>query len=366
MKRLIWMMIIGGLLLIALYCLYIIKRMLNFLFPKKSRKMKNLILLGIVAVVAALCLFVPYGPPFFLYAGLVALLTEPVHLVIYLICKRKPPKFWNVIYRLCLPAVLLGLVLCVYGAWNIRTIRRTEYTVTSKDIDREMTILLVSDFHYGTAQSAETLKNAAAKMNDEHADLLIIAGDLTDEQTSAEEMHEVVEILGTVSAQNRIYVFGNHDLSPYSSKEPAFSKEELVTALKNAGITVLEDETLRISDSVTVFGRKDRSSIREQYSQSEPFAGNEYVISVDHQPSEFVKADEAGVDLLLSGHTHSGQMFPLGWMITLTMDSDLLYGRKTMSGGMEAIVTSGISGWGFPVRTEGISEYVVIHVQPAK
>ena len=74
---------------------------------------------------------------------------------------------------------------------------------------------------------------------------------------------------------------------------------------------------------------------------------------------EELKNDAQGVDLDVSGHTHAGQIWPVGWLSELT--GVLNYGEY-QSGDCKVIVSSGFTGWGYPLRTEGHCEYVIIHL----
>ena len=86
-----------------------------------------------------------------------------------------------------------------------------------------------------------------------------------------------------------------------------------------------------------------------------------FLLVADHQPVDVEENASEGVDLLLSGHTHAGQIFPVGYLIDLS--GGMRYGlyRK---GACRVIVSSGEAGWGFPIRTQGKCEYVVVHLRP--
>ena len=68
--------------------------------------------------------------------------------------------------------------------------------------------------------------------------------------------------------------------------------------------------------------------------------------------------------LQLSGHTHDGQIFPIGTLCSLLGLNELEYGTLHADG-FSAVVSSGAGTWGYPVRTQGISEYVVIDMKKA-
>ena len=69
-----------------------------------------------------------------------------------------------------------------------------------------------------------------------------------------------------------------------------------------------------------------------------------------------------GTALILSGHTHAGQILPIGLISPLFHMNDLNYGYVKESN-LNEIVTSGIAGWGYPIRTEKHSEYAIIDIK---
>ena len=89
---------------------------------------------------------------------------------------------------------------------------------------------------------------------------------------------------------------------------------------------------------------------------------NCYKLVVDHQPRELEKSAELKVDLHISGHTHAGQLFPLYYIFECFHLNELNYGKETIAQ-MEAINTSGAGGWGFVIRSDHHSEYVILKLQ---
>ena len=98
------------------------------------------------------------------------------------------------------------------------------------------------------------------------------------------------------------------------------------------------------------------------------FKSNAEIMSIPTTffPSEWIvsgykKAENTGCDMILSGHTHAGQIWPVGLFASLFHFDELNYGEQKQ-GNLDAIVTSGIAGWGYPIRTEKHSEYVVVNL----
>ena len=110
-------------------------------------------------------------------------------------------------------------------------------------------------------------------------------------------------------------------------------------------------------------GREDAARISGRVSSKELLRGadqNRFIIVADHQPIEAEENAAEGADLQLSGHTHAGQIFPVGHFTEFF--GGLNYGEY-QEGGCKVIVSSGATGWGFPIRTQGNCEYVVIHLK---
>lgn len=88
---------------------------------------------------------------------------------------------------------------------------------------------------------------------------------------------------------------------------------------------------------------------------------NKYMIVLDHQPNDYAGEAEAEVDLVLSGHTHGGQLFPATYVGEWLGMNDKTYGYEKR-GSTDFIVTSGISDWEILFKMGTKSEYTVITV----
>jgi uncharacterized protein len=165
-------------------------------------------------------------------------------------------------------------------------------------------------------------------------------------------------------------VFGNHDKGLYdASCRRGFTGDDLVAELEKNGVTVLQDETVQLGDGFYLVGRQDaseeldfgrsRASIAELTQDLDPA---KFIIVLDHQPRDY-DAESGHADLVLSGHTHGGQMLPVMQLIRWFHlgGDDNVYGYENR-GGTNFIVTSGISDWAIQFKTGCRSEFVIVDI----
>ncbi len=262
-------------------------------------------------------------------------------------------------------AFFVAVLYVIYGLINFHVVRKTEYFIENASVLGNLTVGVVSDSHMGTAMDDEKLLSVVRTVIDEGADVLVLAGDIVDESTDKEMFFRFAEGMKTIRAPKGVYfVFGNHDASRYGG---SLTRPEMEDALTQSGVTVLTDESVLLDDWLRIVGRRDandeRMTIETLLSGAD--TENEFVLLIDHQPAETKACAEAGADLLLSGHTHNGQIFPVNLISILFDINEIEYGHKKI-GDMDAIVSSGVSGWGSAFRTAGKSEYVLIHVEGKK
>lgn len=270
----------------------------------------------------------------------------------------------SAMYRSGMMALILTGIFLGYGYANMKHVVRTEYRVSTKKEISTYRIGLISDLHYGTVQDPSILREKVKEMNGQNLDLVILDGDITDEGTTKERMEECFEILGDINTGYGIYyVYGNHDIQPYS-RSKWYTEEELKYAIEKNDIMILADSCVEINHELILAGRKDagwnNSSGRLSSEKLlEGISRENYMIVADHQPTGMQENSVQGVDLQLSGHTHNGQIWPVG-LVTRLM-GDLTYGEYH-AGDCTVIVSSGFTGWGYPIRTQGHCEYVIIEL----
>ena len=266
-------------------------------------------------------------------------------------------------------AILITAVYFIAGWYYGHHVYETDYRLTTqKDIGMEsLRVVQISDSHVGTTFDGDGFAKHLERIQAVRPDIVVVTGDFVDDDTTREDMIKSCEALGKLeTAYGVYYVFGNHDKGYFNSRD--FDADEMMAELEKNHVTVLQDETVMIGDHIFLVGRKDRSeeqrspdgrlSVEELTKDLDP---SKYIIVLDHQPREFAEEQEAGVDLVLCGHTHGGQMIPVGILGELTGANEKTYGLETR-GTTNYIVNSGISDWAIVFKTGAIAEFGVIDI----
>ncbi len=129
-------------------------------------------------------------------------------------------------------------------------------------------------------------------------------------------------------------------------------------------IIILNDQEVQLNNIILI-GRKDYTNRNRKKTKDYNLTNKSYKIVLDHQPQGTRENIRNHVDLQLSGHAHNGQMFSLSYSYRLQPDFAGNYGKETFKHHTK-IISSGLVGWGFPIRTEGVCEYVVVNITQDK
>ena len=252
-------------------------------------------------------------------------------------------------------AVLLGHLNAIRP--RIRTLNLSiRKTVNNA---KSLNIVAVSDIHLGTIIGKSRLTRIIALINSLNADLVLLPGDVFDEDIGPVIKENLGETLRTIqSKRGVIAITGNHE---YIGGEEAACRY-----LNDHGIIVLRDSSFKIDGLCTVVGREDLSS--RQFGGKERKSLDELmnnvdlrlpVILLDHQPFHLEDAERHGVDLQLSGHTHHGQLWPFNYISQKIFEVSWGYKKK---GNTHIYVSCGVGTWGPPVRTGNTPEIVNIRL----
>ncbi len=317
----------------------------------------------------------------FLYIVLTVLIADAIRLVVKK-TKKIPEKY---IYSkktfvtagtVCI--IIIGC-LSIWGAVNARIIRTTQYEVTiNKKVDKieNLRIALVADLHLGYNIGTPHVKQMVEKINKKSPDLIVIAGDIFDNEYEAlDDPKAIVKELKKLKSKYGTYAtYGNHDIKEKILAGFTFNKKgdkkvsdpRMDQLLKDANIKLLHDEGVLIDDSFYLYGRPDYrkpgrgiierktpEEITQNLDKSKP------IIVADHEPNELQELADAGVDMDLCGHTHDGQLFPGNITTALMWENSYGYLKKD---NMHNIVTSGVGLYGPNMRVGTKAEIVIIDV----
>lgn len=262
-------------------------------------------------------------------------------------------------------ALVLTCLFTTYNIINMETIKPNYHTLTSSKLTHEYKIVFLADLHYGVVQTKEVVDEALDDIKELKPDMLLLGGDITDEFTTKENMEYIYDKIGSLNIPT-YYIHGNHDLQESGEKRLGYtnySKADLNNAIKNNGITILCEEYEEINDDLILLGRDYPMEGHKRKATKDllPLPDNKYVICIDHTPYENEDILELKADLQLSGHTHAGQLFPLQFVYKLLGLN--VYGDYYI-GDTHLYTSSGIAGWGFPLRSERHCNYEVINLKP--
>lgn len=356
-------------LLVGVYCYYYIKRIMKFFGVYSKGNILKILNVFIAVFIAFSCINRwSLVTMIILHILVISILLDIVVLITKRILRNKKKRKYNDvcrrIYECGVAPIVITAMLLTYGFFNINYAVKTEYYVdTDKNIE-PYKIVLITDTHYGTIQDTDILKGKVDEINAQNPDIVLLGGDIVEEGNSKKEMQEVFQVLGGIQAKYGVfYVYGNHDRQPYT-RNKSYTDEDLDKSIQSSGITILEDSFVEINHDLILVGRSDAAwgNTSGRVPVEEILKGvdrEKYIIVADHQPIEAEENAMQGVDLELSGHTHAGQIWPVG--IISEIIGILNYGKYQI-GSCNVIVSSGFTGWGYPVRTEEHCEYVVVNV----
>ncbi len=194
-----------------------------------------------------------------------------------------------------------------------------EYSVINKELPESFNgfkIIHFTDLHYGRTVDLEVLKNLVREINILKPQMVVFTGDLIDKDINVnkEKEEEITEALKTIDAEIiKLSIKGNHD---YYNDIP------YVDIMKNAGFEVLDNDALNVyykstmpilivglSSSIKDF--PDYSKALENSSISLEEAQKQFTIVLAHEPDQIKSYQDYDIELMLSGHSHNGQIrFP--------------------------------------------------------
>lgn len=274
--------------------------------------------------------------------------------------------------------VACAVATCLYGIFNARNIKVNEYSVTvnkSCGSDKHLKAVLVADLHMGYAIGVDHITNMVEKINQQDADIVIIAGDIFDNSYDGMDDPEGIKAqLKSIKSKYGVYaVYGNHDIDEkilmgftfdWGGKQ--LNSKKMTNFIKECDIKLINDESVLINDEFYLVGRRDtdkpgtEDGTRAEISElTKDLDKTKPIFVLSHEPDELQKTADAGADIDFSGHTHDGQLFPGNLTIGLFWENPCGMIKKD---NMYSIVTSGVGVYGTFMRVGTDAEICTVDI----
>ncbi|MBR6593577.1 MAG: metallophosphoesterase [Clostridia bacterium] len=351
-----------------------VARLMQYIFPTLGKGVPAAAYFAVAAV--TLLAFIPmYGRVgaavkwfgmhwmgLFVYLLLFFLLAD-----LFLLVARIFVSAANTVAVLRFFALLISLLMALgttgYGLYNGERLETVQYELKVEGIDG-LRIVMLSDLHIGSVASERRLVGVVEAVNALSPDLVCIAGDLFDSNiSSVADPQGVADLLGSIKASYGVYAcLGNHDGGD--------TLKDMVALIEKSGVVLLNEDYRVIDGRFVIVGRLDSSPIggygdmrRGDTAALMDKAGESGlpVIAMDHNPARL--EEYSGKDtLILSGHTHKGQIFPAN-LITKAMYT-VHYGYyRADDTSPQTVVSCGAGTWGMPMRIGSVREVVCIDLK---
>lgn len=290
---------------------------------------------------------------FLLYVVFTGVIIGFCHHTLKLIFKQ-PARYTRVL-RIVSPLILISFfAVSVYNAYT-PVVRHAKITI-GKPLAKPVRIGMAADLHLGILVGGRQLDKLADIMNREKVDMILLPGDIMDDNTDVYDSENMKPHFARLRAPMGVFAtLGNHDM---------FSRDPISHAIQDAGITVLSDQAALVDNQIWVVGRPDQligqrmetaDLLRAaQVDTSQP------VFLLDHRPDDVLAHTKLPIDVQVSGHVHNGQIFPANLLVRFL--NRLPYGYEKIGNG-HFFVTSGYGFWGVPFRLGSQSEVWIIDVE---
>lgn len=347
------------------------------IFNKRKRFWSLILLAGLSFVLVKVLSFSVYWIPlvgYLVFALLLCLFFTCVIFDLFFIC-YKLFKHHQLKKTLTVKVSFFAffILLFLVGLYAANYPRITYYQV---HIDKpaqvkKLRIVQLTDIHISELTSVHYIKMMVDRVNELKPDYIFVTGDTLDKRLKPFVDKHMPSLFSQLkSTYGTIVIFGNHE--HYGVQDEEDNQEQaIIQAFEAGNMTVLKDNILFSPQTgIYIIGRDDSSVGRygqnranlnqliAQIQQDKP------IILLDHQPLELDKAADLGVDILFSGHTHGGQIFPFTLLVKLKYENAHgIMQKERPNHQFTSIVSSGYGLWGPPIRIMSRAEIVVADIQ---
>jgi len=258
-------------------------------------------------------------------------------------------------------SLLAASSLSAKSIYNARHIELKKVDIKLKNLKKEYKILQISDTHIGGLINKNFMHTVVSKVNACKPDLVVITGDLVDiDITKAQAaINQLTQLKSTYGIY---YIVGNHEYFHNIGK--------IIAHVKKLGIKVLENENVYIGKKgegfnlagvYDLFGYRTGTYIPNLNKALKNVQTDSATVLLAHQP-KFLQEISGGVDLVLSGHTHGGQIYPFKFLVEL--QQPYISGLHQHTKELQIYVNKGTGFWGPPMRLGASAEITEILLTP--
>lgn len=249
--------------------------------------------------------------------------------------------------------IALVILISVYAIINALSINVKTIEINMPGIDKEYKIVQLSDVHVGSIRSTKHLENLVRIANEQKPDIVVFTGDLVD--GSAIIYPHMFDSINSLKAPT-YFIIGNHEVYEGVDYVLATLNQTKIKVLRNQAV---EYQGLQI---IGVDYSHEKNYLKKSLLTTQ-IAKDKTKILLYHTPSEVETAKAFGINLMLSGHTHNGQIFPFNFLTKIPFPRN--HGFYDIDG-MKLYVSPGAGTWGPPMRVGSRNEISVIVLKPLK
>lgn len=269
--------------------------------------------------------------------------------------RRKALKtFWDITF------LIMGVLYFFKAFANSLkqpTINKTNVTLDNHKLNG-LQILQISDLHIGDVIKKDFIKTMVIRINKLNPDIIVLTGDIVDSSLSS--IRDDLKELDFLSAKYGVYMsLGNHEY--YQGDIYGW-----INYFKNTHINLLINEHIVIDNKFNLVGIADKQGYKFGYFKPDIKKSFHNInnslptIVMSHQPIMIYEFDSFKPELVLSGHTHGGQIFPFGLLVKLVQK--YLSGLYRHNEYTQIFVSRGAGYWGPPIRVFADNEVNLIEV----
>ena len=247
-----------------------------------------------------------------------------------------------------------ALIMSAYALFNARRLEVSTLKLPIQNLKKPIRVAHLSDIHIGTVHRSTYLERVVSATNAESPDLVLVTGDLFDGSAPIHE--EMLRPLDSLSAPS-FFSTGNHE--EYEGLALVYK------TIANLKLQLLANQ-VGVFEDIQIIGVNDRESLPKEESLKTilptlKYDSNKPTILMYHTPVEWDEARAAGVDVMLSGHTHNGQV----WPFTILVHFAFKYVVGLFKEGHQFLhISSGTGTWGPPMRLGSRNQIVILELVP--